>query len=215
MSAQDKYQILLDAVFCVMAADGKVAKQELAAITEVLAKVHAPLGADEINIAAKSFVARVRASSLRQVLDETIASVTLHGASVSNRQAFLEMLTVVAEADGEFGKRERYVVGTLRKAINSNVAPDISDLLEEVDQQPRQQPTAPLSREHDPSLVQCSVCGARFRMWLSRKVWTHDSETGRSDYYHMDYCPSCDAPRPQKCLFDQWSEWWSEFQRFG
>jgi len=227
----DKYRILLDAVFCVSAADGSMANSELAAIARVFEQIQAPFSKDTIVHEAEAFAARVRTTSLRQVLDETKVGLTRHATSVSNRRAYREALRLVANADGEVARKEQYVMDEFRKAIEANDAPDydISDLLDEAEQV-RGQPTSPVLGPTPEGYLaslenteKCEVCGHRFRLWLTRRRYARDytndyprdNHSWRDDTYtEYEVCPACDAPRPG-VPGRSWSEWWSDFMRFG
>jgi uncharacterized tellurite resistance protein B-like protein len=101
---------LLDAMCCIMVADGKVDETEKQVIQKVMANAKAPWDEQEINVRIQTFVKRVNeqrfAAVLQQVCQE-LAEVKRLGKS----SVFLKCLMAVAKADGTVERAEAEVYG--------------------------------------------------------------------------------------------------------
>lgn len=112
---QSTYETLLEALCCVMVADGRASLAERDAIVDILSKVGAPLSPTEIDASIADFVSRVQESGLRDVFQRCVEDVGLC-ATQPTANIFRRALKLLAHADGAFHEREKRAISRLLAA---------------------------------------------------------------------------------------------------
>lgn len=113
---EDLFEILLDAVCCVMCADAKVTRKEREAVYEILRKTKAPWDADEINTRIDGFVQRVRDAGLAQVIVDTCKN--LPGFRQRGKESILlRCIDYMSRADGTVDDKEKKLCERFRSAL--------------------------------------------------------------------------------------------------
>jgi uncharacterized tellurite resistance protein B-like protein len=107
----------VDAMCCVMAADGKVSSGERTAVLRWFLKWDVRLTPEVVDEQISEFVARVNASGFRQVVDETVARLKAVAFDCRNRSAFHAALLALAKTDGAVARNEQLVINKLMAAL--------------------------------------------------------------------------------------------------
>jgi tellurite resistance protein len=171
-----------------MAADGDFSKKERTTVVELFKTFKAPLTTDQINARMKQFVKKVNSSNLHDVLEETAFELLCSADAIKNRKSFLRSLEIVANADGEFDRREQFAVDKLLAALDSGTyqAPDISSLMDEADEAQRHQEELHRRQEEEESRMKqlyeeaqkpldyrprvCRKCKREVESWVKKEV---------------------------------------------
>ncbi len=110
------WRVLLEALCCVMVADGRASRAERDAIVEILDKTRSRATPAEIDESIADFVSRVKDVGLREVLDRCSEGVELCCTKRGNRKVFKRAFQIVAEADDNLHEKEKYVINRLMAA---------------------------------------------------------------------------------------------------
>jgi len=104
----DVCSTLLDAMCCIMVADGKIEKAEKQVIQKVMANAKAPWDEEEINVRIGAFAKRVTEQSFATVLPQVCQELT-EIKRLGKGRVFLKCLIAVAKADGVVERAEAEV----------------------------------------------------------------------------------------------------------
>jgi tellurite resistance protein len=99
------YEVLLDAICCVMCADKRATAKEQESIHEIFEKTKAPWERDEINYRIKAYVQNVRENSLATVIRETREKLTVFKRR-EEQEVLLRCLDDMTQADGVIDESE-------------------------------------------------------------------------------------------------------------
>ena len=112
----DVYVILMDALCCVMVADGAMTRAEKDKVHALMRRARAPWSGSRVDAHIQNFIGDVRRTGFSAVLDlvcQNLASVT----SPSTRKAILDCVSSMARSDGAVGAAERRVCARLASAL--------------------------------------------------------------------------------------------------
>ncbi len=112
------FEVLLDALCCMMFADGKAGTTERSIVIELMERAQAPWASDEVERRMKDFWQRGRQVSYDALLDKTCSRLGGFG-SVRQRTALRKMLVAVASADGAVTGSNRVVLDRLCRVLDS------------------------------------------------------------------------------------------------
>lgn len=118
-SIDPRYGDLLEALCCVLAADGKVSKSERKVIFEILTKIKAPITEEQFEASLAGFVARVKSGGMSSVQEASIDRLKASSGDPADRRVYLQALLMVAKADGEVDQREEKLISRYRNALES------------------------------------------------------------------------------------------------
>lgn len=111
------YVSLLDAVCCVMMADGKADPSEEETIAKLMSKIKSPLSDKQIQDHIEHFYVRIAKSGFSHVLEECVNS-TEHFKSKGNQDVLIRFLNAVAMADGNLDSSESAVIDRFKAVLN-------------------------------------------------------------------------------------------------
>jgi tellurite resistance protein len=115
--AQMVFDLVLEALCCMVYADGKATAGERDKVQALLARLHAPWAPDEIARRMQAFRARGRTESFTQVLEETCQRLR-RIEEPKQQQVLQKCLQAVAQADGVIEERERQVFRQLMRSFS-------------------------------------------------------------------------------------------------
>ena len=115
---EETFQVVLDAMCCMMFADGKASKREQAKVRDLLRQANCPWGDAEIDRRVREFFDRTRSSSLKTVLDETCER--LKGHDKLSDKAVLTCLDRIAAADDDMREEERVIRRRIAGALRDS-----------------------------------------------------------------------------------------------
>jgi hypothetical protein len=122
---QDEVQpVLLDALCCVIAADGRVSSGERSLAIEGVTRLRPTLNPQWIDEQISLFVKRVNKSGFRQVVEETAAEIKDNSARLRDWVDFRSALLEVAKADGSVTRNQQLVINKLMAALEQGGATD-------------------------------------------------------------------------------------------
>lgn len=111
------YQLLLDAMCCVMLADNHVAKSEAHRVLAVLKKLGAPWPEEELRERIKSGMNSVRKSGIELSVSDTCTRLR-QLTSEKQRKSVLKCIDLVAEANGDVSTQEREMRNRFAASLN-------------------------------------------------------------------------------------------------
>ena len=109
------YEILLDAICCVMCADKKITTQERKAVHKILHKTKSPWSDEDIDEKIGVFVQRLKKEGSRKIIQETCSRLP-EFSKVGKEQILLKCIDYMADADGEIHE-ETALSMSLAKAL--------------------------------------------------------------------------------------------------
>jgi tellurite resistance protein len=109
-------RVMLEALCCLMAADGKATKAERDAIVNVLRRAGVLMSSQEIEQAIADFVSRVKSDGLQQVFDRCLEDVGRYCTDPASRTDLRRALHLVAKSDGAAHRREQAVIARFLSA---------------------------------------------------------------------------------------------------
>jgi tellurite resistance protein len=115
--AQMVFDLVLEALCCMVYADGKATSGERDKVQALLVRLHAPWAPDEIARRMQAFRARGRTESFTQVLEETCQRLR-RIEEPKQQQVLQKCLQAVAQADGVIEERERQVFRQLMRSFS-------------------------------------------------------------------------------------------------
>ncbi len=116
VAASDLFPVLMDALCCVMVADGRASRSEKARIQKLMNTLKAPWGEDLIDQKMAEFVERVKRNGYAVVLKETCESVKLFK-KAGKEKTLSQCLDAVAGADGVVDDAEERICERFRIAL--------------------------------------------------------------------------------------------------
>ena len=117
--SEQKYQIVLNALCCMMLADRSSSLEERQKITAIMQRFKAPWNEEEIDQRMREFVMRTKNSSYNSVLDETCQELN-NITEPKQKDAIKKCLDKVASADGIIDQKEKEIRDRFHSTLNSN-----------------------------------------------------------------------------------------------
>jgi uncharacterized tellurite resistance protein B-like protein len=100
--------VLMDAICCVMVADGKISSKERSAVYKIMEKTKSAWGRDEIDEKVSEFVGRVKESGFKKVFEDVC--VKLPEFKKKQKEALLlQCIDYMMRVDGELHPREKQI----------------------------------------------------------------------------------------------------------
>ncbi|MHC4266239.1 MAG: TerB family tellurite resistance protein [Planctomycetota bacterium] len=110
------YEVLMDAICCVMCADKRATAKEQKAIHEILGKTEAAWEEDEINGRIEAYVQNIRENGLATVIRETREKLTIFKTR-GEQEVLLRCLDHITQADGVIDESEIKVCDIFRLVL--------------------------------------------------------------------------------------------------
>ena len=110
--------VVLDALNCVMYADGQASKQELARIHQLMQRLRAPWSEEQIDSKILEFQTRLKADGFEAILED-VCNRTSAIKESRQKDAVARCLDHVMKADGEIRKEERQVRDRILAVLSS------------------------------------------------------------------------------------------------
>ncbi len=115
------FEILLDALCCVMCADRKITTREREAVQKVMEKTKAPWGRDDVNNHINTFVQCVKEKGLSRIVEQTCDKLT--EIKRRGKEDILEKcLDYIKRSDGMVDEREIEVCNRFASALKTKSA---------------------------------------------------------------------------------------------
>jgi tellurite resistance protein len=112
----DIYEILMDAVCCIMCADRKVTTRERRAIHTVLERTKAPWNEEQINNRINDFIQRVNNEGLNNVIQQTCKKLP-EFKKRGKENVLAVCLDFMARADGSVDENEKQLIEKFKSAV--------------------------------------------------------------------------------------------------
>ncbi|MHC4132846.1 MAG: TerB family tellurite resistance protein [Planctomycetota bacterium] len=113
------YEVLMDAICCVMCADKRAKAKEQEAIHEILQKTKVPWEEEEINERIEAYVENVRENGLATVIRETREKLDVFK-SRGKQEVLLQCLEHMTQADGVIDESEIRVCDIFRLVLGND-----------------------------------------------------------------------------------------------
>jgi len=113
------YDILLDALCCVMVSDGKASHDEKATIQRILEKVKSPHSAQDVNSSIESFIRQVKERGFSPVL-KAVLEETRKFKKRGQQKILLKAFVLVAKSDGSVDEAERKVIARFKAVLQES-----------------------------------------------------------------------------------------------
>lgn len=113
----DFFDVLLDAVCCVMVSDGRASRAEKEQIASLFQGIQAPWDAGQIQQRVSSFIERIQREGFGRVMDSTCHDLTHFAHSQQHRDIVMQSISSVLHADGQIEAGERKVYARFRQAL--------------------------------------------------------------------------------------------------
>jgi uncharacterized tellurite resistance protein B-like protein len=127
---EDIYEILMDAICCVMYADGKVTSKEREAVHNILKKTKAPWTKEDINKRIDGFLERAQKEGMEKIVQATCEN--LPEFKRRKKQEVLKVcLDFMARADGIADELEKKLIEKFKTAVEIDF-PDPADYVSSV-----------------------------------------------------------------------------------
>ena len=110
------YELLLDVLCCVMAADGVASKVEQTRVLEVMSKVQSSWSQAAVTQLMRRYVDRVKKVGYQPVLKATLAGVRRFK-KTGKGDFVLKIIGYIASADEDINEREQEVCDRIRRAV--------------------------------------------------------------------------------------------------
>ena len=110
------YEVLLDVLCCVMAADGVGSKVEQTRVLEVMSKVQSAWSQAAVTQLMRRYVDRVKKVGYQPVLKATLAGVRRFK-KTGKADFVLKSIGYIASADDDINEREQEVCDRIRRAV--------------------------------------------------------------------------------------------------
>ena len=115
------YEILLDAICCVMCADKKITTQERKAVHKILHKTKSPWSDEDIDEKIGVFVQRLKKEGSRKIIQETCSRLP-EFSKVGKEQILLKCIDYMADADGEIHEEEISLINQFKSVLDKESA---------------------------------------------------------------------------------------------
>ncbi|MBM81238.1 MAG: hypothetical protein CMJ78_11690 [Planctomycetaceae bacterium] len=116
---QEVCSIVLDALCCMMFADGQASKSERKKVHELMVRIKAPWSSDETELKMRSYCSRAKEVGFISVVDDVCSRVSTIN-SLRQQEALVSCLERVMKADGEVTDDELRIKSRISKAIESD-----------------------------------------------------------------------------------------------
>ena len=113
------YDILLDALCCVMVSDGKASHDEKVTIQRILEKVKSPHSAQDVNSSIESFIKQVKERGFSPVL-KAVLEETRKFKKRGKQKTLLKAFALVAKSDGSVDEAERKVIARFKAVLQES-----------------------------------------------------------------------------------------------
>jgi hypothetical protein len=163
------FEILMDAICCVMCADKKITTREREAVHKILEKTKAPWNRDEVDNRINAFVQQVKKNGLEDVIQKTCKNLPVFK-KIGKEDVLFRCIDYMMRADREIDEREQKLCDKFRKAVTT----------EKVRLQTK---TGRVSR------VKCGKCRKKQSPDELTKIGVQDARTGK--VIDMSVCLKC------------------------
>ena len=116
------FSILLDAICCVMCANGKMSRREQKTIHAILKKVKCPWTANDVGNQTANFLQRVEETGLDTITDETCEKLSEFRRR-GKEYVLLKCIDYMVNADGIVDEKEMEVCGKFKSALTDEPSP--------------------------------------------------------------------------------------------
>lgn len=118
-TATKAHEALLNAICCVLCADGKIRSREREAAHRILERARVPWSDMEIDFLIDEFLERVKQEGLRSIVQETCEQLQRCSDTSAKKKAFFQSLDYMARADGSVDEKEERVCRKFRAALGA------------------------------------------------------------------------------------------------
>jgi len=113
------YDILLDALCCVIVSDGKASHDKKATILGILIKVNSPHSAQDVNSSIESFIKQVKERGFSPILNAVLEE-TRKFRNRGKQKILLKAFALVAKSDGSVDEAERKVIARFKAVLQES-----------------------------------------------------------------------------------------------
>ena len=116
------FSILLDAICCVMCADGKMSRREQKTVHAILKKVKCPWTAEDVGKQMTNFLQRVEIKGLGTVTEQTCEKLSEFKRR-GKEYVLLKCIDYMVKADGIVDEKEIEICGKFKSALTDEPTP--------------------------------------------------------------------------------------------